>query len=380
MYIKSLIYEDQSTSWKLEKIEFNNPLTLLVGVSGVGKTQILKSLLNLQNISNGSHVQGFKWEIEFQTNKGFNCKWVGEFEGLIISGTRFLFENRPDFKLNSPPLYYEKLFINDKEVIDRNKERIKFKGKETVRLPEYESVIYLLKEEDLIKDVFNAFTRIKLDNNFNISLSPISLCQSDNFEATLAKYNTIESIRNSEETIINKFYLCSKNNPIIFEDIKYLFTDIFPNIENLAVDVVDTIMLNRVLLSIAIKEKNVSQWIHWNQISSGMRRTLMLITELYLCADNSVILIDEFENSLGINCIDELTLSILDSDRNLQFIITSHHPYIINKIDCHYWKLVTRKGSVVKAEDATLYGIGRSKHEAFTQLLNLDEYIEGIES
>lgn len=380
MYIKSLSYEDQSTGWKLEKIEFNNPLTLLVGVSGVGKTQILKALLNLQNISNGSHVQGFKWEIEFQTNKGFNCKWIGEFEGLIISGTRFLFENRPDFKWNNPPFYYEKLFINDDEIIDRNKEHIKFKGKETVRLPEYESVIYLLKEEDLIKEVFNAFTRIKLDNNFNISLSPISLCKSDDFESILTKYSTIESIRNSEETIINKFYLCSKNNPRIFEDIKCLFTDIFPNIENLAVDVVDTIMINRVLLSIAIKEKNVSQWIHWNQISSGMRRTLMLITELYLCADNSVILIDEFENSLGINCIDELTSSILTSERNLQFIITSHHPYIINNIGISHWKIVTRNGSVVTATDAEKFGIGRSKHQAFTQLINLDAYTDGVAS
>jgi hypothetical protein len=37
----------------------------------------------------------------------------------------------------------------------------------------------------------------------------------------------------------------------------------------------------------------------------------MLISELYLCADGTLILIDEFENSLGINCIEEVTRSIV---------------------------------------------------------------------
>ena len=69
MYIKSLIYEDQSTDWKLKKIEFN-PLTLLVGVSGVGKTQILKALLNLKRISRGKSLNGLKWEVEFSTSTG----------------------------------------------------------------------------------------------------------------------------------------------------------------------------------------------------------------------------------------------------------------------------------------------------------------------
>ena len=134
------------------------------------------------------------------------------------------------------------------------------------------------------------------------------------------------------------------------------------------------------IVVVKIKEKSVLNWIEGSNLSSGMWKTLEHIAEIYLCADNSAILIDEFENSLGINCIDEITHQILASERNLQFIITSHHPYIINNIDYHYWKLVTRNGSVVQAEDATKYGIGRSKHEAFTQLINLDAYAEGIAS
>ncbi len=79
----------------------------------------------------------------------------------------------------------------------------------------------------------------------------------------------------------------------------------------------------------------------------------MHIAELYLCSDSTLILIDEFENSLGINCIDELTNSIVTAERNLQFIITSHHPYIINNIDYTHWKVVTRKAGAVVAHSAS---------------------------
>jgi len=84
------------------------------------------------------------------------------------------------------------------------------------------------------------------------------------------------------------------------------------------------------------------------------------------------------ENSLGINCIEEVTRSIVSHQRNLQFIITSHHPYIINHINFANWKLITRKAGIVKGTDATTFNLGKSKHQAFTQLINLDEYVEGV--
>ena len=45
---------------------------------------------------------------------------------------------------------------------------------------------------------------------------------------------------------------------------------------------------------------------------------------------NSLVLIDGFENGLGGNCIDVLAEISLDERKNLQFIITSHQPKIIN--------------------------------------------------
>jgi AAA15 family ATPase/GTPase len=57
-----------------------------------------------------------------------------------------------------------------------------------------------------------------------------------------------------------------------------------------------------------------------------MVRTLKHLSEIYLFSEVTVFLIDEFENSLGINCINEIMSDILKSKRQLQFILTSHHP------------------------------------------------------
>jgi Fe-S cluster assembly ATPase SufC len=108
----------------------------------------------------------------------------------------------------------------------------------------------------------------------------------------------------------------------------------------------------------------------------------MQLCDLYLCPDGAVFLIDEFENSLGINCIGDIMQDILAQDRQLQFIVTSHHPYIINNIPPDYWKLITRNGGVVKTHSPADLGCDftKSRHDTFMQLLQLDEFRTGQES
>lgn len=79
-------------------------------------------------------------------------------------------------------------------------------------------------------------------------------------------------------------------------------------------------------------------------------------------------MIDEFENSLGINCIDILTDDLIHENKTLQFIATSHHPYIINNIPYEYWKIVTRQGGHIRTCNASDYHLGKSKQDAFIQL------------
>ncbi len=388
MYIKSLIYEDQSTDWKLELMEFK-PLTLLVGASGVGKTQILNALLNLKKIANGRSLNGLKWEIKFVTSIGHDCKWSGAFEnkGFISGFIHKIWEDDGDDydkdDKYKPYISYEQLLIDGNLVVNRNKDGILFNDKKTVKLSQKQSVLSLLKEEEQIQDVYENFRKILFESDIDYGSTGKFGFDAD-IKSKSRKYKSLKAIRNSDENINTKFRLLYKNQKNSFEKIVEAFIDIFPHVEKIKIEPITnnheatSIFVNDELTFIHLKEKNVTHWIDEFRISLGMWKTLMHLAELHLCADDTVILIDEFENSLGINCIDQITHSILASDRNLQFIITSHHPYIINNIGVSHWKIITRNGNIVTATDAEAFGIGHSKHQAFTQLINLDAYTDGI--
>ena len=165
--------------------------------------------------------------------------------------------------------------------------------------------------------------------------------------------------------------------PYVFEAIKEDFIEVFNQVEDIRL-ITEEKNNSKIDIILQIKEKGTN-WISMNQISLGMFKTLVHIAEMRLLTDGSVILIDEFENSLGINCIDVVTDILTQSDIDLQFIITSHHPYIINRISMDNWKIVTRKSSVVKIRDAKEFNLGKSKHKAFKQLINLEAFRDGVE-
>ena len=395
MKIKSLKYHDKSRNWNLETTTFGN-LTLLVGASGVGKTQILHSIQGIQEIANGESLSGVEWNIEFQLSDSKSFVWQGEFENyenkekvilpklgssesqfsMLETIKKYYYKNQ-----DKPKILWERLTQNGNPIVEREGQNIDFnKARTVVKFPQEESIIHTLRAEEQIAIIKQSFRLVFLKDYTAIANS---LPDVQNIDDLSKKYNSIEEIRNSDENIRVKLYLCAVNAPKVFEIIKKSFIDIFPFVKDVKIVLMERGDLARFFFGEApflqILEKGVQDWIDDFQISLGMQRTLLQISDLYLSKDGTVFLIDEFENSLGVNCIDDLTSILLNHKRDLQFILTSHHPYIINKINYNNWKIVTRQGGVVKTHDASEFDLGRSKHEAFTQLINLDEYTEGIE-
>lgn len=382
MNILSLSYRDTDTTWRTENIEFKS-LTLLVGASGVGKTQILKTILRLRSITRGESSPGTSWSIEFEDVSKTVYKWSGEFEQREFKNF-FISSDEND---EGTKIKYEKVYINDKLIVDRSDVNIIFNNHKTIKLPQDKSVISLLKEEDQINPAYVAFQRIIFSDQVESKSKPQNFnTEFLNNELVLSKYKDISSIREADETFITKLYLTYKNVPDIFEEIKERYIDIFPFVTDVRIAPIDYSQGDRVpafikeVPFIQIKERNVSDWILQPMMSSGMFRSLIHLCEIFLCANGTVILVDEFENSLGVNCIDELTMELkLSVNRNLQFIITSHHPYIINHIHYDNWKLITRDGSkVVSRNVVDMIDFGKSKQEAFIQLTQLNEFTTGI--
>lgn len=382
MKISKFQFEDKSLEWRLEELLLNK-ITLLVGASGVGKTQILRALMGLKQITNGSSINGVAWLIEFETLLKKKYTWQGEFENKGISIFTEEDDDEED-KKNKAKIVFEKLYLDKKLIVERTTDKILFNGQPTIKLSQQESVLSLLKEEDLVKPAHDELKKLYFADHSNSASErgfSFSFLNSNNLAK---KYKTLQKIQESElETPLKLFFL-SKVDKKTFALIKQRYIDIFPQVEDIKIAPLETKEKEmpdflKDYPFIQIKEKNVKHWINQNRISSGMFRTLLQLSELYLCAEGTIFLIDEFENSLGINCINEITNDILSSRRQLQFILTSHHPYIIDAINFDNWKLVTRNAGIIKTHNISRFNIGKSKHSAFMQLLQLDEYQTGQE-
>ncbi|MDB9512603.1 AAA family ATPase [Kamptonema animale CS-326] len=373
MRIKKVSFCNHELDWQFEPIHFSD-LALLVGVSGVGKTQILKGIFSLKEIANGKSLNGLAWDITFLTKNEVEYQWIGEFETQKQPGV--ISEDQDEssrFKI-----ICEKLWRNGDLIIERTPHEIQFQGKITPKLSPFQSVVHILNQEDKIAPVQKGFNKIIYSEHYS-SLNAVHSI-SCRAVADLKKENLpLYKIKDSNMPIPLKLALIYQHHSFFFKKvIKASFIAIFPQIENIKIELIEDENHPFFLdFPVQIKEKGVNKWILQNNISSGMLKTLIHISELILAPEESVIVIDEFENSLGVNCIHVVTASLLKNE-SLQFILTSHHPYIINNIAMEYWKIVTRRGGVVTVRDAKDFNLGKSRHQAFLQLINLEEYSEGI--
>lgn len=369
MKVNKLEYYDEEYQWKLEAVEFSPNINLLVGVSGAGKTRILQAIRSLKAIANGKSLNGVKWSIDFSTKNNINYYWSGQFETKDGSNTIDSESSQED----SVKIINETLKCQENIVVQRNENQIIFNGVKTPKLSPFESVIDLLEQEDIISPIKEELDRIILtdsERSFEkIWRLPISIFKKHE------KYSLL-TIKESDLPIPIKLAILYRVMPNEFEKIKQAFIRIFNHVSDIQIETLklesDVPMGLSDLLKeatvVSIKEKGVDNWIQ--DISSGMFKTLMYISELYLSPDDCVILIDEFENSLGVNCIDSVTELIVNHKKS-QFIITSHHPYIINNISPGYWKIVTRQGGLVTVKTAKDFHISESRQKAFIDLINV---------
>jgi Fe-S cluster assembly ATPase SufC len=383
MRIEKLSYHNHVTGWQLAPVEFNS-VNLLVGVSGVGKTRILEVIISLKEIIFGidwqkQFLNGVEWDITFYTAPDQKYRWSGK-SNVVNNYDYTIDEFRERTYSNSrnlPHLEVEEIYLNGTCIAHREDGIIEFESKVMPKLSPSESLIEIFRAEDKIIPIINGFLLLVISHTQN----------PERWVGSSMPYRieglSLSDIRNINGTLVDRLGLLQINAQEIFNRIKSDFVETFPQVDNFRILTEHTRFewSEKVspVFSLELKEIGVDRWITQSNLSMGMLKTLAHITEIYLLTEGSILLIDEFENSLGVNCIDVVT-ELLNARKDIQFIFTSHHPYIINKIPMQYWKIITRKGSLVTATDATDYEeLSGSRHKVFTQLLNLPAYTEGIQ-
>lgn len=388
MRLVSFQFKDLDKKWYLENINFT-PITLIVGASGVGKTKILKSLFKVRSFALGEDLENCEWNLVFDIDDS-RYQWTGKyvlnsfsFDTLIKQMKNYdTVKSVPNFATSDQEEQLTKIDLStgmEITIFSRNKDRIEFMGnKDLPKLASDKSCLELFSNEKEIENILQHFLKIfffDFEQEKNFEVGEITMKTNDK------SAHAFEILQTINIPVIVKLSTAYKYFLNEFEKIKNDFMDIFPTVKDIRFKKQSRFDDKNGELepafNLEIQEAN-GVWVKKNDISSGMLKSLLYISLIYLSPVDSVMINDEFENSLGINCIDIVTDTILTNTKK-QVISTSHHPYIINNIHMANWVIISRKGNTVYSGTAKDYDLGASKHDAFKQLINLPVYYEGSE-
>lgn len=379
MRISKYRYQDpEASGWNFSEVRFNK-INLLVGNSGMGKTRLLNTIFNLGSQISHKEINPGIWDLELT---------VGE----ATYWWQIKVKVEDDLK---PNIAYEKLvrFSGKTEtiIVDRKQETFLFKGVSLPKLSRNESSISLLKEEDEIQPLYLGFSRMLRRRFFEADLS--DRCRVRGFPfgylERIAKITNLSdlypTLHKKDHNLNSIIYVLSKGFNPIYRRICDAFMSVFSFITEAKVldiqEFDEEIKPPGQVPIFCIKEKGVKNWIPLNELSSGMQKVLLILTDIFTLPEGSIYLVDEYENSLGVNAINFFPELLFEQELDIQFIIATHHPYIINKIPINNWYVFFRKGPNVKI----LYGDGlrerfsKSKQQAFIKLLNDPFFTEGLE-
>lgn len=365
--VKWIEFENIETGLKVERVDFFEDITLLVGLSGVGKTQILNAVEYSLNLAVRKDVIMRPYFVNMGIEiDGDIYEWAYKISG--IEKEDILFENQEEYCIQ-----YEKLIKNGDVIFERCDEDIRVMGYDKVPQPKKdESLLSQYSEDEEFEKLISGIRKLY---SVEMELAVRGGIKSELFSKL--KVRVVETIRKGDNVPFKTFshlpaamkiYIVKHYYKDIYIKIFDAVKELFMEIED--IDVVEDEDREMYLVAIQVYGKKLLQ----HDISNGMLKTIYYIVELFTMSDNSLVLIDEFENGLGVNCIDLLSEILLFERKDLQFIITSHHPKIINGIEQNRWKIIDRYGSIVKNSNSEKYGIGNSQHEAYFNLINRWEF------
>lgn len=377
MAILSYKFEDTGEAgFHFSKIDLER-LNLLVGATGSGKTRLLNTIFNLALFAVGKRplMGSSKWDLEIE-QQGKRYRWEIESE-VVKKGECVVKQETLSLVRNEGNI----------EIVRREGSDFYYRGKKLPKLSRTQPSIFLLKEENDL-DVLNESFGTVLRRYFwgdQLSNAVKYGFLANEFVEKVEEEKDIRTLFGVEIDVSAKLWVLSKAFPKIYSIIYENFLKVFPFVQSVKLadlkEVSSKGSLPGIVAAFSIKEKSVGDWIYLDQLSSGMQKVLLILTDICTLPVGATYLIDEYENSLGVNAIDFFPNFLDEFETNAQIIMTSHHPYIINNIDPKYWFVFHRKGSEVKIKYGKEYAekLGKSRQKYFVQLVNDPFYTEGVE-
>lgn len=362
--------------WDFDRVRFGN-VNLLVGDTATGKTRLLNTIFNLGRFVAAKEFKNGRWEIVFE-HRGITYTWN-------------LQTHRQSDSDESEIIIQEQLFKHEHEtrvpLIQRDDTSFVFDGKLMPKLSPRETSISLLQEEEVIRPLYQAFSRIQRRLFSQDALSNVSSFQvvPQPIVSQVKKQRDLERLFRAEMNLSANLFVLFQYFKKVYQDIIDYYLQVFPFIQEARIAELSELQPNIAVPGhcpvFTIRERGSNKWVPINEFSSGMQKVLLILTDVFILPEGGVYIIDEYENSLGLNAIDFFPQFILDLEKDIQFFITSHHPYIINAIPPNNWFVFHRHGMKVSIRygEELIDRFGKSRQKAFVQLINDPFFAKGVE-
>lgn len=382
MRINWIEFKNLDTGLIINKTSFNKELTLFVGRSGAGKTQILEVISTFCNTATGGIIDTghFKGAISFSIDNDdfeWNVHVAREDLDIISSVTKRINDERFFFSDSNEAtsiIKSETLSCNGNTIFKRTSQKLIMNGQELPQISNDFSLIYQYRSNDLLRNVYDCMNGLYNSNKISPLFSwRIQYSFFKTMESELLKCKTEDEYREKFPTSIstpNKIYFLKKTNKNIglYDILLKYYKNIFPDVDDFV------FKLDRENRSMESYVRTNGSNIPYDSISAGMRKTISFLVDLLTISNNYVVLIDEIENGLGVNCLDEVYDLLTSLRTDLQLIMTSHHPYIINNVNPESCKIVDRKRNVISTYSAKELNLTNSHHDFYDLVMNKLQY------
>lgn len=325
------------------EINFDKDISLFLGANGSGKSTIFEVLTKLRRVIVGEE------KVENVFNKTDSPRWLNEgednnirFELDIEIGPAIykylLVIMHVDNEIFEPTIQKESLYCNDSmligsengEVFWFDEAPIQFDGLRSVvnRYPEYGSA-FLMYMRTLFVVRINPYEMVSTINKTNAAIK----IDFSNYAEWFAHLN-------------------EKNRRGV-SDFEKAMRDILPGFDYFRIEQAGQAKVLLVDFENIANKKIISYYL--NELSEGQKVLIALYALVYCTPENSLICIDEPENFLALPEI-QPWLNVLREqcrERNIQTLLISHHPSLINFLATNsgYW--FSRKDNHTRIEKIT---------------------------
>lgn len=377
------------------KISFDN-ITALVALNNFGKSNVLsgidfgldfikasiedkKDMMSNSNLIpiNCSMVgRNYRYEMEVSTD-------INNEEYIIQYGYEFEWKDSED---KEPQIVSEflKVKLDEKgqkftQLINRSADLALYKSSETGRC----SSKIRVENAELVANKLRAYDELYYAQIIT-KLNGMKIYMENNLDAK-SFYQPDPIIRKGfENEMINAdnlprvIYNLKKQNPDKFELLKDVYSQLFPDIEDVIVKQfkINGLTNNEELPEnlpfvfsnnyhvLFVKEKNLVNPVNFSMMSDGAKRVFMILTKIIVSSVSniSLIAIEEPENSVHRGLFQSYIQIISQLLDDCKVIITSHSPYIISYLDPSWIHVGVNKTAGV-AEFFTFKKLGKKQLE-----------------